>query len=120
MDIIDELVRTFRACERRCANCRRFFCRESFLIHYSDRLGAVVQIRCAGCDHSLGIAVIGLVERSTSSPKLPSKKNRVPPGWTKRDVTRLANLPPITYDDVLDFHEFIEQQRFVPKFKKRA
>jgi hypothetical protein len=51
-------------------------------------------------------------EPSTCShgrPAPPTKASRRHPEWTKRDARRLCDKPPISYDDVLNAHEFFEK-----------
>lgn len=61
----------------------------------------VVRIGCNTCNKPLGVAIVGCnTEAEKPAPKYP-------PEWTKKDVERLTEAPPITYDDVISAHQFL-------------
>lgn len=62
----------------------------------------VVRVTCNSCGHPLGVAIVG------TTPKTQKAKPRSYGEWTKKDRSRLSELPRITYDDVLKAHQFFK------------
>ncbi len=91
----------------------------------------VVRVGCALCGSPLGIALVGMNTPADQGclgdfPMTKvAPKPACPPEWTKRDVKRLAEQPPITYDDVLDAHRLFSElgddwATKLPKIRRRA
>ena len=55
-----------------------------------------VQITCRTCDERIGTALVQI------------HKKKVPPTMSVRDARKFKDMPPISFDDVLDAHEFIQ------------
>lgn len=62
----------------------------------------VVKVGCSSCGKPLGVAIVG------TNTVLREANADIPGDWTKKDIKRLANMPKITYDDVLSAHQFFE------------
>ena len=98
-----------------CSNCKEDFDADSITLMRNDGELSVVQIKCTKCDKSFGLAFLGLNEdelkRSiTNKPDYPLEIQKGP--------------PPISYDDVIEAHNFIESldenwKQYIPDdFKK--
>ncbi len=62
----------------------------------------VVKVGCSNCGKPLGVAIVG------TNTVLHDARADFPGDWTKKDIKRLADMPKITYDDVLSAHQFFE------------
>lgn len=63
----------------------------------------VVRVGCSTCGRPLGVAIVG------TGPKAKETKEKGPFDWTKRDCEKFAGKPAITYDDVLEAHQFFSE-----------
>jgi hypothetical protein len=86
-----------------CRNCDCQFSSEGIQLLRQEPGVLVVRVTCKACGHPLGVAIVGTVIESTK------KEPRLPVDWTRRDVERLSARAPISYDDVLEAHQFIDQ-----------
>ena len=85
-----------------CSNCHSSFDENSFeIIRQEDGL-CVVQIVCSECKKSFGFAFLGL--NSLDTKELTNKKHSDDDLKFKLD----EELQPISYDDVLDAHKYIQ------------
>lgn len=111
-----QLVREYFQ-QRACRHCRRKYSPEGIELVREEPGIMVVKVGCNSCGAPLGIAVVGVHKKQKqNSDKAPPAKVRgsqhmiaspsYPSEWSKSDAKRLADLAPITYDDVLDAHEF--------------
>lgn len=94
----------------------------------------VVRVACLDCGKPLGIALVGINSGARPEPlvanaRLGKEPNYVeaihPRDWNKLDVKRLSERPQISYDDVLDAHEFFsglgsDWQKHLPKNSRAA
>ncbi len=62
----------------------------------------VVRVSCLECQRPLGVAIVG-----TNSKKNQAKKT-IQSEWTKKDAQKFEKMPAITYDDVLEAHQFFD------------
>ncbi|SRR5579875_55288 len=62
----------------------------------------VVRVGCSVCGRPLGVAIVG------TGPAPAPDRTKAALDWTKRDRERLSGKPTITYDDVLDAHQFFD------------
>lgn len=103
--------------QKSCRNCSCHFSSEAIQLLRQEPGVLVVRVTCRSCGHPLGVAIVGTVVESTK------KETPLPADWSRRDADRLAQLAPISYDDVLTAHEFIDQlgpdwARHLPKSGK--
>lgn len=61
----------------------------------------VVRVSCLECHRPLGVAIVGTNNKKNQAKKPTSE-------WTKKDTQKFAQLPAITYDDVLAAHQFFD------------
>ena len=86
-----------------CRNCDCQFSSEGIQLLRQEPGVLVVRVTCKACGHPLGVAIVGTVSESTKQePVLPAD-------WSRKDAERLAHRAPISYDDVLEAHHFIDQ-----------
>ncbi len=79
-----------------CSNCRSDFDEESIIIKREEKNLLVIQVVCQKCGKSFGLALLG-----TGTLSVKDKED---------DELVLQECPlPISYDDVLDAHEFIDK-----------
>jgi hypothetical protein len=83
-----------------CRFCSKAFTSEGIELLREEPGILVVRVGCSTCGKPLGVAIVG------TGPKAAQTKSKSPFDWTKRDCEKLSNKPAITYDDVLDAHEF--------------
>jgi hypothetical protein len=83
-----------------CRFCSNPFSSEGIQLLKEEPGVLVVRVTCSACGHPLGVAIVG------TTPKPQKDKPQCPFDWTKRDVERLSDKPPIKDDDVLAAHEF--------------
>lgn len=106
--------------QRACKHCGRNFTSEGIELLREEQGMLVVRVGCSGCGQPLGIALVGMSGGGTAKSlpemprSLPSPASSChsgvdipyPADWSKSDIQRLSKTPRITYDDVLDAHEF--------------
>ncbi len=81
----------------RCSNCRQRFDRERFsVIARHERLW-VISARCRAC-HTSQMFWVPLRDRGEGVTEVTAAEQR-----------RLDLLPPLSHDDVLSMHEFLER-----------
>jgi len=83
-----------------CRFCANPFASEGIQLLREEPGVLVVRVSCNACGHPLGVAIVG------TQPRPHQTKPQCPPDWTKRDIERLLAQRKITYDDVLEAHEF--------------
>jgi hypothetical protein len=88
--------------QKECRFCSHLFKSEGIQLLREEPGVLVVRVTCSTCGHPLGVAIVG----TTPKPQKPAQLH--PRDWTKRDRERLVGLPPITYDDVLNAHQFFK------------
>lgn len=96
----------------------------------------VVRVGCSSCGQPLGIALVGMSNangrqtktaqhRSVNSMPAIEEDIPYPADWTKGDIQRLSGSGRISYDDVLDAHEFFsglgsDWHKHLPKRGKKS
>lgn len=100
MNTLDQVRELF--CQKSCAGCGyRFMPSACSLL--SQHIGAfAVRIECTYCHKLLGVAIV------TGRDVGVQKKITRPDHWTRKDELRLTDKARITYDDVLDAHNFFD------------
>lgn len=122
--------------QRSCKHCCRNYSSEGIELIREEPGMVVVRVSCSSCGQPLGIALVGMSSNSNSSGsasakqrsgRMPSIQNDIPypADWSKGDIPRLAKAERITYDDVLDAHEFFSSlgadwHKHLPKRSKKA
>lgn len=101
-----------------CRHCSRQYAPEGIELIREEPGIVVVRVGCSACGRPLGIALVGLSGKQKAAPRKAH-----PDDWSKGDVERLAPLPPISYDDVLDAHHFFSSltdnwQQLLPARKR--
>ncbi len=86
-----------------CRHCSRHFEQGGIELLRQEPGVLVVRVTCQACGQPLGVAIVG------TTPKAEKQKPRCNSEWTKKDKSRLAKLPKITYDDVLSAHQFFRE-----------
>jgi hypothetical protein len=102
--------------QRSCRQCSQPYTREGIEFLRQEPGVIVVRVCCASCGHPLGIALVGMnttASAETCQHGRPAasghpRAQRYPGEWTKRDSDRLSARPPISYDDVLNAHQFFD------------
>jgi len=102
-----------------CRNCDNQFAAEGIQLLRQEPGVLVVRVTCQTCGHPLGIAIVG------TNPTTGRSTVELPLDWTRRDVERLADRSPISFDDVLNAHQFIDSlgtdwTKYLPKIGKAA
>mgnify|MGYP000087078360 FL=1 len=88
--------------QKECRFCSNAFRPDGIQLLREEPGVLVVRVTCSTCGHPLGVAIVGTTPKATKAP------STTPRDWTKRDRDRLVGLPPITYDDVLNAHQFFK------------
>ena len=98
--VINEIIKEFFS-NIRCTQCHDFFDEESINIVRNENNYTVVRVTCSNCGKSIGLALLGLDKDSikNSMERLSDQNNETP-------VEISNNGSPITYDDVIDAHNF--------------
>jgi len=90
-----------------CPYCNLSFSQESINLLKEENDYWVVKVNCTECNQSAGIAIVGIeyeTEIAESLPFVDNQQNELTPA----DVRRLREQPPITSDDVISAHNFIQ------------
>jgi hypothetical protein len=103
--------------QRFCRFCANPFSSEGIQLLREEPGVLVVRVTCKSCGQPLGVAIVG------TSARHQSKSSSCPLDWTRKDVERLSGNPAISYDDVLNAHEFVtnlgaDWAKHLPKIKK--
>lgn len=77
-----------------CSNCRHDFDEDSIFVKRQDKHLIVLQVICSECGKSFGLAFLGTGSVDVKEEDKPLEFQECP--------------LPITYDDVLDAHHFID------------
>lgn len=104
--------------QKKCNNCDENFASESIKLIKQEPKVLVVQITCTGCQHCHGTAVVAM------NPDISNERPQLPLDWSKNDFKRLAHLKPISTDDIIVTHNFIEAlgsdwMKYIPNKGKR-
>ncbi len=86
----------------RCSQCNNFFERESIKLLRQEGVYLVVKIACEICGKNIGLAMLGLDKESI-------KKSMSATGDFESLKLEMDDNQPISYDDVIDAHNFIEE-----------
>jgi hypothetical protein len=129
-DSLQAIAQYFK--QRSCRQCSQPYTREGIEFLRQEPGVIVVRVACVSCGHPLGIALVGMNTAGQQGtcqhgrPAAPAEKkgDRYPSEWTKRDADRLGSKPPISYDDVLNAHEFFaslgdDWSRNLPKGRQK-
>lgn len=121
--------------QKTCKHCSCNYSSDGIELIREEPGMVVVRVSCSNCGQPLGIALVGMSNNSKEqvmqSPRQKStyptlaEDKPYPSDWTKHDVSRLANNPRITLDDVLDAHEFFSSlgsdwSKFLPRKNKKT
>lgn len=119
--------------QRVCRHCDNNFTADGIELIREEPGMVVVRVACCNCGQPLGIALVGMSgggsqkAQHRSARSLPPIEEDIPypADWSKNDIQRLAKGSRISYDDVLDAHEFFSSlgddwQKYLPKKTKRA
>jgi hypothetical protein len=107
-----QLIQTFFT-RLRCNFCSHSFSPDDIQLLRQEEGIYIVNVYCNQCDTQNGVAMVGV--------EVPKNAHPFPdPELTEEELIRLAEFEPITEDDVLSAHEFINQmdggwQRFIPQ-----
>lgn len=89
--------------QKSCKLCSRLFDLDGIELLRQEPGVLVVRVTCNHCGHPLGVAIVG----TKGKPERCRETARASE-WTKRDKKRLSSQPKITYDDVLNAHQFFQ------------
>ncbi len=123
--------------QRSCRHCNKNYSADGIELIREEPGMVVVRVSCSSCGQPLGIALVGMSNYSNrqatgngpsaknsskNSTGLPSIEDDIPypADWSRSDIQRLAKKSKISYDDVLDAHEFFanlgdDWQKHLPK-----
>ncbi|MBX9942116.1 MAG: hypothetical protein K2Y32_22820 [Candidatus Obscuribacterales bacterium] len=106
--------------QKECRFCSNSFKPDGIQLLREEPGVLVVRVTCSTCGHPLGVAIVGTTPKAQVKPA-----QNHPRDWTKRDKDRLVGLPPITYDDVLNAHQFFKSldtdwHKHLPKVGKAS
>lgn len=95
---------------RQCRHCSSRYAADGIELVRQEPGAYVVRITCSHCHQPLGTALIGLSNANDPFGQQPGKAEvpAYPGEWTKRDIDRLSGQPAISYDDVLNAHQFVQ------------
>ena len=86
--------------QKTCRFCNQHYTADGIKLLREEPGSLIVKIVCSICSRALGVAIIGTTNE-------PARREVVcPPEWTRKDSAKFLNQRAITYDDVLDAHEF--------------
>lgn len=88
-----------------CRFCSRQFAQEGIELLRQEPGVLVVRVTCSSCGNPLGVAIVGTTPKAQTNG---GKSSQSFGEWTKKDKNRLGKLPKITYDDVLEAHQFFQ------------
>lgn len=89
--------------QKTCRFCNQHYTADGIKLLRQEPGSLIVKIVCNICNRALGVAIIGTAGE-------PRRREAVyPPEWTRKDSAKFVHQPAITYDDVLDAHEFFSQ-----------
>jgi hypothetical protein len=98
--------------QRSCRSCSLPYTSEGIELVRQEPGVVVVKVGCSNCGQPLGIALVGVnspAQPSTCVHGRPkSRSESRPADWSKKDVERFSKKPKISYDDVLEAHEFFQ------------
>lgn len=80
-----------------CPNCDLYFTKDSVNLIREEKDYWVVKVCCSNCNHSPGFAIVGI-----------EYENQLGDPVAELEKLKFKNQPPITTDDVLNAHEFIQ------------
>ena len=90
----------------KCANCHEFFKDDSIELVRQESNSIVVRIACAKCGKNLGLAILGIdraeYKKSLNFAEDTTKNTDMP-------ISLNADDSPITYDDVMEAHQFFSK-----------
>src|ERR1700722_5246463 len=86
--------------QKTCRFCNQHYTADGIKLLREEPDSLIVKIACSICGRALGVAIIG------TATETKRQEVAYPPEWTRRDCTKFAQKLPVTYDDVLDAHEF--------------
>ncbi len=88
--------------QKSCRFCSMYFRQDGIELLREEPGVLVVRVTCNSCGHPLGVAIVGTTPRAEKCRTQPISE------WTRRDRKRLTTQPKITYDDVLNAHQFFQ------------
>lgn len=100
--------------QKLCRFCSHPFSSDGIQLLREEPGVLVVRVTCRTCSKPLGVAIVG------TTPRPHTERKNYPIEWTKKDIERLSSKSAITYDDVLQAHEFFstlgsDWQKHLPK-----
>ena len=103
----------------RCAHCQQSFTPEGVKLLREEKDYWVVRVHCTSCQQPAGVAIVGVEYESSDAP-VPERErterevahaggtNRVRGIFSsRREEEKFSKLQPISNDDLLDAHDFI-------------
>ncbi|MBI6546267.1 MAG: hypothetical protein HY692_05700 [Cyanobacteria bacterium NC_groundwater_1444_Ag_S-0.65um_54_12] len=103
----------------RCAHCNEAFTPDGVKLLREEKDYWVVKVHCTACNQPAGVAIVGVEYESNESTGARAEYGDLPtltPNChtrarnvfsSRREEEKFAEFPPITEDDVLDAHRFI-------------
>jgi len=98
---INDIIKEFFS-NIRCTQCHNFFDEESISLVRHDNNYTVVRVTCSKCGKNIGLAMLGLDKDSIKK----SMEQLNSPGDIETSIELSDADDPITYDDVIDAHNF--------------
>jgi hypothetical protein len=101
---INDIVKDFFS-NIKCTQCQNYFEKESINLVRHEYNYTVVRVTCSVCGKNIGMAILGLDKNSMHQSLEPieePKKSKT----NKKAIKEDNPCDPITYDDVIDAHNF--------------
>lgn len=99
---INDIIKEFFS-NIRCTQCHNFFEEEAISLIRHENNYTVVRVTCSKCGKNIGMALLGIDKESMkNSVKCLNEEDE----RTEIPVEIASNSEPITYDDVIDAHNF--------------
>ena len=87
----------------KCVNCNEFFNNDAIQLVRQESNSIVVRIACVNCGKNLGLAILG-IDRAGYKNSLGFSEDTH--GNNDMPISVNVNNDPITYDDVVEAHQF--------------
>lgn len=99
---INDIVKDFFS-KIKCSQCQNYFEKESITLVRHEYNYTVVRVTCSICNKNIGMAILGLDKNSMHKTIECAEETKA---HSKKNVSKKKSCDPISYDDVIDAHNF--------------
>lgn len=99
---INNIVRDFFS-NIKCSQCQNYFEKESISLVRHEYNYTVVRVTCSICGKNIGMAILGLDKTAIQESVECLEETKTS---SKKTVSKKKPVDPISYDDVIDAHNF--------------